>query len=73
MAGRGTSLEKSRMGALRIINSLGCGYMTTLKSRVEESLIEEFISVGFIVCGYTRANKTWRISELGKNFYSELQ
>ncbi len=47
---------------------MGEGYIKDLRDKIGDSLISEFISVGFIICGYTRSDKTWRISELGRGY-----
>lgn len=59
--------------ALAYINDEKKGYISKLIERIGQKCVEEFVSVGFIICGYTRTAKTWRISKFGKEFYSEVQ
>ena len=47
--------------------------MKELRTLLDEELMKEFISVGFIICGYTRTSKTWRISDLCRSYVEELQ
>lgn len=50
----------------------GRGYIKDLRDNIGDALMSEFISVGFIICGYTHSDKTWRISELGRGYVREL-
>lgn len=68
------SLRQTRSTALKFINEKKPrGYMTCLKSFVESKFIDEFKSVGFIKTGYTRKAETYSVTELGKQFWSEIK
>lgn len=64
--------EKQKKALISIYKD-GRGYIKDLRDNIGESLMSEFISVGFIICGYTRSGKTWRISALGRGYVRELQ
>lgn len=64
--------NEGRMNALRYIYKEKSGYMDTLIKCVTKNYVEELISAGFIICGYTSQAKTWRISQLGRDFYQEI-
>lgn len=58
--------------ALQNIYRSGWGYFNELQENIDEEILSEFLSVGFIICGYTRTRKTWRISSLGRNYVEDL-
>ena len=66
-------MTEKQKNALISIYMDGRGYIKDLRDKIGDSLISEFISVVFIICGYTRSDKTWRISELGRGYVRELQ
>ncbi len=37
------------------------------------ALVDEFINVGFLKTGYSRTDKTWGITKLGKGYFEDLQ
>ena len=37
------------------------------------ALVDEFINVGFVKSGFTRTQKTFSITELGKKYFEEIQ
>ncbi len=59
-------MSEKRKSALKTIYQEGWGYIKDLQENIGKDLLSEFISVGFIICGYTRTSKTWRISKLGQ-------
>lgn len=66
-------MNTQQRNALISIYNDGRGYVNDLRKKIGDSLTAEFISVGFIICGYTRSDKTWRISKLGQSYVKELQ
>ncbi len=66
-------MNEQQKKALISIYKDGRGYVKDLRKKIGDSLTTEFISVGFIICGYTRSDKTWRISDLGRGYVRELQ
>lgn len=60
---------REKLQALETINRLNHGYLDELRSRIGESLLNEFISLGFIHTGYTLKEETWEINTLGKRYY----
>lgn len=65
-------MNEKRISALKSIYTSGWGYIKDLRTNIGEELLSEFISVGFIICGYTRTKKTWRISNLGRSYVRDL-
>lgn len=66
-------MNEQQTKALISIYKEGQGYIKDLRRKIGDTIMSEFISVGFIICGYTRSDKTWRISELGQGYVRELQ
>lgn len=64
--------NEGRLKALEYIYRENNGYMESLRKNVQECYVEELISAGFVICGYTSKSKTWKISQLGKDFYNEI-
>ncbi len=58
--------------ALDEIYSRKRGLMPDLKRIVSQEIIDKLISVGFIICGYNKEAKTWRLSSLGEEYYEDL-
>jgi hypothetical protein len=65
-------MSELRTSALTTIYRSDKGYIKDLQQSIGDELLAEFISVGFIICGYTRKSKTWRISKLGKDYVEDL-
>lgn len=65
-------MSNKRTSALKNIYTSGWGYIKDLRATIGEELLSEFISVGFIICGYTRTQKTWRISNLGRSYVRDM-
>lgn len=61
-----------RRSALAFICKEKSGFVNELIEKIGERIFKEFLSIGFIICGYTPKYKTWRISKLGENYCSEL-
>jgi hypothetical protein len=62
-------IYREKMQALEIINRLDHGYLDELRELIGESLVNEFLSLGFIHPGYTLEKETWGINPLGKRYY----
>lgn len=65
-------MSDKRASALKNIYNSGWWYIKDLRTNIGEDLLSEFISVGFIICGYTRTKKTWRISNLGRSYVRDM-
>lgn len=65
-------MNEERKTALKNIYNSGWGYFKDLQNSIGNEILSEFVSVGFIICGYTRKKKTWRISNLGKHYVQDL-
>ena len=64
--------DNGRLKALTYIYNEKNGYMSELMEQVGKDYAEELIAVGFVICGYNPQVKTWRISEMAKEFYLEI-
>ena len=62
--------DMKRLGALRYIVDTRYGYVGELITNIGEAFANEFVSLGFVIMGYTMDDKTWRVSELAKRYYS---
>ena len=70
---KGIIMNEKKKSALINIYKSGRGYLDDLRKTVDSKYIEEFITAGFIICGFTRKSKTWRISSLGKGYVEDLE
>jgi len=66
-------MNEKKKSALVSIYRSGQGYMQDLRNTIDQKFIDEFITAGFIICGFTRTDKTWRISALGKGYVEDLE
>ncbi len=66
-------MNEKKKSALVSIYRSGRGYMKDLCKTIDPKFIDEFITAGFIICGFTRTDKTWRISSLGKGYVEDLE
>lgn len=66
-------MNEKRKSALISIYKNGRGYVKDLSVEIGEQLFDEFKAAGFIICGYTRTSKTWRISSLGRGYVEDLE
>ncbi|MBM6845390.1 hypothetical protein [Phocaeicola plebeius] len=65
-------MNSEKKNALIQIYQSKQGYINRLEENISKDLIREFISVGFIICGFTRTAKTWRLSKLGHDYIQEM-
>lgn len=71
-----TTIEKmdnERVEALRYIISTKYGYVRELLKNIAHSIVEEFVSLGFIIMGYTSDDKTWKVSSFAEDFYQVVR
>ena len=66
-------IYRERLQALETINRLNHGYLDELRDLIGESLVNEFLSLGFIHPGYTLEKETWGINPLGKRYYEMVK
>ena len=66
-------IYRERLQALETINRLDHGYLDELQDLIGESLVNEFLSLGFIHPGYTLEKETWGINPLGKRYYEMVK
>lgn len=64
--------DDGRLKALKYIYCEGSGYMNELMDNVGIDYANELVAVGFVICGFNPQAKTWRISEMAKEFYQEI-
>lgn len=64
--------DDGRLKALKYIYNEGSGYMSELMDKVGRDYANELVAVGFVICGYNPKAKTWRISEMAREFYLEI-
>ena len=65
--------DSYRMEALKYINEEKHGYLEDLRSRLGESLVNEFLVLGFIHSGYTLKKETWGLNPLGEKYYNVVR
>ena len=64
------SMDSERIAALSYIVTERFGYVRDLIAKVKQSIVEEFVSMGFVIMGYTPEDKTWRVSDFAVSFYN---
>ena len=62
-------MKQDFKNALETIYNKKRGTIKELTESITSEMVDKFISVGFIICGYTPTDKTWKISTLGKDFF----
>lgn len=67
------SLDSERITALSYIVTEKFGYVRDLIVKVRQSIIDEFVSMGFVIMGYTPEDKTWRVSDFAVDFYNIIK
>ena len=63
-------LDTDRINALSYIVNKKYGFVHELFEQVKDSIVEEFVSLGFVIMGYTSKDKTWRVSDFAVSFYN---
>lgn len=58
--------------ALKFIYGEKRGTIGDLQKKISKETVDKFISVGFIICGYTPTAKTWKLSSLGKLYCEDF-
>ena len=64
--------DKKRLNALKYIVKTKNGYVRDLVANID-NYVDEFVSLGFVIKGYTWTDETWRVSELAKRYYSVVK
>ena len=64
--------DKNRLNALRYVVKTKNGYVSDLNASIG-NFVDEFVSLGFVIMGYTWTKKTWRASESAKRYYSVVK
>ena len=62
-------MDNVRVDALDYVVSTKYGYVKDLLKKVQETIVAEFVSLGFIIMGYTPEDKTWRVSSFAESYY----
>lgn len=62
-------MDKVRVDALNYVVSTKYGYVKDLLLKVQQTVVDEFVSLGFIIMGYTHEDKTWRASSFAESYY----
>lgn len=65
--------DKKLLESLRYVRAEECGYMRELAENVGEECVCLLLAVGFISSGCNPSEKTWHVTELGKEFYEEVK
>lgn len=65
--------DKEILDALEYIYENKNGYFHELIDYVDEELVDIFRVMGFIHIGYTLKYRTWSITNLGKQYYKDIQ
>lgn len=70
-----SELQQNQIDTLGYAVKKEHGYLKDLKEfdLTKGALVDEFVNVGFVKTGFTRTQKTWGITELGKLFFEEVQ
>lgn len=66
-------LDSDRINALSYIVNKKYGFVHELLEQVKESIVREFVSLGFVIMGYTTNDKTWRVSDFAVSFYDVVK
>ena len=62
-------MDKDRVDALSYVVTQQYGYVKDLLDKIQKTIVDEFVSIGFIIMGYTPEDKTWRVSSFAKTYY----
>ena len=62
-------MDKERVDALSYVVSKKYGYVKDLLNQIQRTIVDEFVSLGFIIMGYTPEDKTWRVSSFAESYY----
>ena len=65
--------NKELLYALDYICTEECGCMNELVGKVGMECVENLLVVSLISSGYNPNERTWRVTELGKDFYEEVK
>lgn len=64
------SMDMERISALSYVVSKKYGYVRELVETIKQNIVDEFVSLGFVIMGYTPEDKTWRVSDFAINYYN---
>lgn len=62
-------MDQERVDALSYVVSTKYGYVKDLLDKITQAIVDEFVSMGFIIMGYTSDDKTWRASSFANTYY----
>lgn len=65
--------EQKVLKALKYLYEHKNGYVSDLKGHIDAETFEQFKIVGFVHHGYSLKDRTWSITDLGKQYYKELK
>lgn len=65
--------DKKVLSTLKYLYEHKKGYISDLKTNIDMEIFEQFEIVGLVHRGYTLKDRTWSITELGKQYYNELK
>ena len=63
------AMDKERVDALSYVVQTRHGYVKDLLTKMRQTIVNEFVSLGFIIMGYTDEDKTWRVSSFAETYY----
>ena len=64
------SMDMERISALSYVVSKRYGYVHELVETIKQNIVDEFVSLGFVIMGYTIEDKTWRASDFAVSYYN---
>ena len=65
--------EQKVLDSLKYLCKQEKGYVSDLKNQIDMEIFEQLKTVGFVHHGYTLKDRTWSITELGKQYYNEIK
>lgn len=66
-------LDDLRLNAIKYIVTQKYGYVKDLLLAVRQSIVDELLSIGFIIMGYNADGQTWRVSSSAVDFYEMVK
>lgn len=68
-------LEQNKIDTLGYAVKNEHGYLKDLKEfdLTKGALVDEFVTAGFVKTGFTRTQKTWGITKLGRGYFEDLE
>lgn len=65
--------DKQRLEILKYVTEEKSGIISELIEKFGKEIVNDFLSIGFLKSGYNREHKTWSVTNLCTEFYSEVK